>query len=33
MASIRKIPKSKYWFAYFTDPTGKQRQKSTKQTD
>ena len=33
MASIRKHPKSKYWFACITLPDGRQTQRSTKQTD
>jgi integrase len=33
MASIRKHPKSKYWYACFTLPTGRQTQRSTKLTD
>lgn len=33
MASITRKTTSKYWIACFTDHTGKQRQKSTKQTD
>jgi integrase len=33
MASIRKHPKSKYWFACITLPNGRQTQRSTKQTD
>ena len=33
MASLRKVPNSKYWIACYTDHTGKQRQKSTKETD
>lgn len=30
MASLRKLPNSKYWIACFTDVLGKQRQRSTK---
>ena len=33
MASLRKLPNSKYWIACFTDHTSRQRQRSTKQTD
>jgi integrase len=33
MASIRKQPKSKYWFACITLPDGRQTQRSTKLTD
>lgn len=33
MASIRRHPKSRYWFACITLPNGKQTQRSTKQTD
>lgn len=33
MASLWKHPKSKYWFACFTDRTGKRRKVSTKTTD
>lgn len=33
MASIRKHPKSKYWFACFTLPNGQRTQRSTKLTD
>jgi integrase len=33
VASIRKHPKSKYWFACITLPNGRQTQRSTKQTD
>lgn len=33
MASLRKFPDSPYWFACYTDPLGKRRQVSTKQTD
>lgn len=33
MASIRKHPKSKFWFACITLPDGRQTQRSTKQTD
>ncbi|MEY2485476.1 MAG: hypothetical protein QOH39_1124 [Verrucomicrobiota bacterium] len=33
MASIRKHPKSKYWYACITLPDGRQTQRSTKQTD
>ena len=33
MASIRKHPKSKYWFACITLPDGRQTQRSTKQTN
>src|SRR5260370_19143463 len=33
MASIIRKPRSKYWFACFRDLQGRQRRKSTKQTD
>ncbi len=33
MASLRKLPNSKYWIACYTDHTSRQRQRSTKQTD
>jgi integrase len=33
MASLRKLPNSKYWIACYTDNTGKQRQRSTKEID
>jgi len=33
MASIRQKKGTRYWFACFTDNTGKQRQKITKETD
>src|SRR5262249_39436544 len=33
MASLRRFPDSRYWFAVFTGPTGKQTQRSTKETD
>lgn len=33
MASIRKLPNSRFWIACFTDANGKQRQRSTKETD
>lgn len=33
MASLRRVPGSKYWIACFTDKDGKRRQQSTKQTD
>ena len=33
MASVRKLPNSKYWIACYTDHTSRQRQRSTKQTD
>lgn len=33
MASIRKHPKSKYWYACITLPDGRQTQRSTKQTN
>jgi integrase len=33
MASVRKHPKSKYWFACFTLPDGRQTQRSTRETD
>lgn len=33
MASIWRHPKSPYWTACFTDETGKQRKKTTKETD
>ena len=33
MASLRRIPRSIYWIACFTDKDGKRRQKSTKATD
>lgn len=33
MASLRKFPGSRYWFACFTDGLGNRRQVSTKQTD
>lgn len=33
MASIRKLSNSRFWIAYFTDPAGKQRQQSTKESD
>lgn len=33
MASLWKHPQSRYWVACFTDHTGKQRKKSTKETN
>ncbi len=33
MASIRKKPETRYWYACFTDVNGKQRQQSTQTTD
>jgi hypothetical protein len=33
MASIRKQPRSRYWFACITLPDGRQTQRSTKLTD
>lgn len=33
MASVRKFPKSPYWFACFITADGKRRQVSTKETD
>ena len=33
MASLWKHPQSKYWVACFTDHTGRQRKKSTKETN
>ena len=33
MASLRRVPGSRYWIACFTDKGGKRRQKSTKETD
>lgn len=33
MASLRRVPGSRYWIACYTDATGKQRQRSTKETD
>ena len=33
MASLRRVPGSKYWIACFTDKDGKRRQQSTKETD
>ncbi|VGO18225.1 tyrosine-type recombinase/integrase [Pontiella sulfatireligans] len=33
MASIRKLLGSRFWIACYTDVTGKQRQRSTKETD
>lgn len=33
MASVRKLPNSRYWIACYTDSTGKQRQRSSKETD
>jgi integrase len=33
MASLRRLPNSRYWIACFTDTTGKQVQRSTKETD
>src|ERR1700722_4282361 len=33
MASLTRKPRSKYWFACFRDANGKQRRRSTKQTD
>jgi integrase len=33
MASVIRKPRSKYWFACFRDPNGRQRRRSTKQTD
>ena len=33
MASLRKLPNSKFWIACYTDNTGKRKQRSTKETD
>jgi integrase len=33
MASLRRLPSSRYWIACFTDATGKQVQRSTKEID
>lgn len=33
MASLRRFPRSPYWYACYTDPNGRQRQCSTKETD
>ena len=33
MASIRKLQNSRYWIACYTDAAGKQRQRSTRETD
>ena len=33
MASLRKLPNSKYWIACYTDNTGKRKQRSTKEID
>ena len=33
MASLTRKPRSKYWFACFRDVNGKQRRRSTGQTD
>ena len=33
MASIRKLPGSRFWIACYTDASGRQRQRSTKETD
>lgn len=33
MASLRRFPDSRYWFAVFIEPGGKQRQCSTKEVD
>ena len=33
MASLRRFPRSPYWFACFTGPDGRQKQCSTKETD
>src|ERR1700722_10847408 len=33
MASLRRLPRSRYWIACFTDVTGKQVQRSTKEVD
>lgn len=33
MASLWKHPKSQFWYACYTDHTGKQRKRSTKLTD
>ena len=33
MASLTRKPRSKYWFACFRDVNGKQRRRSTRQTD
>jgi len=33
MASLRRFPGSRYWFACFTGPDGRQAQRSTKETD
>lgn len=32
MASLRKFPRSPYWYACFTDPTGRRLQRSTMET-
>ena len=33
MASLRRFPRSPYWFACFTLPDGRRTQQSTKSTD
>ena len=33
MASIRRKRGTRYWFACYTDNTGKRKQRSTKETD
>src|SRR5271166_6735785 len=33
MASLRRFPGSRYWFACFIGPDGRQTQRSTKETD
>ena len=33
MASLRRFPRSPYWFACYVGPAGKQTQRSTKETD
>src|ERR1700693_3496823 len=33
MASLRRFPKSRYWYACFTGPDGRRTQRSTKEVD